>query len=178
MSFSPKTPRNSFSQMTELVLPNDTNILGKLLGGRLLHFMDVVAAMAAMRHSNRICVTASVDSVDFKSSVQLGEIIILEAWVTRAFNSSMEVRIDVHAEDLQTADRRKTNSAYYTFVAVDQAGRPIPVHPIQPETDLEKQEFEAALGRREIRLMLAGKLKPEDAKHTHGFFAPRKPDGK
>lgn len=162
-----KAPRESFSQMTELVLPNDTNILGKLLGGRMLHYMDVVAALAAMRHSNRVCVTASVDSVSFHSSVDLGEIIILTAKVTRAFTSSMEVRIEVYAEDMQAGSSRKTNEAYYTFVAVDQGGRPIPVTPLAPETEEEQKEYDGAMARREMRLILAGKLKPEAAKHLH-----------
>ncbi len=171
----PKHPRESFSQMTELVLPNDTNILGKLLGGRMMHFMDVVAAMAAMRHSTRVCVTASVDFVNFDGGVQLGEFVILQAWVTRAFTSSMEVRIDVWAEDTGLGQRRRTNSAYFTFVAVDQNGRPIPVYPIVPETDEEKREYEEALGRREMRLVLSGKMKPEDAKNAHPMLMGKTP---
>jgi len=161
-----KTPSDSFSQMTELVLPNDTNTLGNLMGGRLLHWMDIVAAIAASRHSNRVCVTASVDFVDFKSSILLGEIVILQAKVTRAFTTSMEVFIEVFAENMQTNERRLSNHAYYTFVAVDQTGRPIPVNPIEPQTDAEREAYTRADYRRELRFVLAGRIKPEDAKHV------------
>lgn len=168
MSLSKKKPaRASASQMTELVLPNDTNILGKLMGGRLLYYMDIVSAMAAKRHSGRVCVTASVDFVDFKSAVELGEFVELSAKVTRAFTTSMEVSITVMAENAQTGVRRLTNTAYYTFVAIDQTGRPIPVTPLEPETDEEKADFEQALYRREMRLILAGKLKPDLSQFPH-----------
>ena len=149
----------------ELVLPNDTNTLGNLMGGRLLHMMDVISAIASQKLSNRIVVTASVDFVDFKSPIKLGEVVELKAKVTRAFNSSMEVRIDVWGENLQTEEKRKCNTAYYTFVAVDQSGIPIPVNQVEPETEEEKSDYTQALVRRELRLLLAGRLKPEDAKH-------------
>jgi acyl-CoA hydrolase len=157
----------SASQMTELVLPNDTNILGKLMGGRLLYYMDIVSAMAAKRHSARVCVTASVDFVDFKSPVELGEFVVLYAKVTRAFTTSMEVSITVYAENAQLGEVRLTNTAFYTFVAIDQSGRPIPVNPIEPESDEEKANYEQALYRREMRLILAGKLKPELSQFPH-----------
>jgi acyl-CoA hydrolase len=149
--------------MNELVLPNDTNTLGNLMGGRLLHFMDVCAAIAAKRHSNRTCVTASVDSVDFRSAVRLGEVVVLEATVNRAFTTSMEVGIDVWAEDTATGERRRCNRAFYTFVAVDQSGRPIPVPAVAPETDAERARHEAAGRRRELRLVLSGRLPVEEA---------------
>lgn len=161
-----KTPKDSLAQMTEMVMPNDTNTLGKLLGGRLLHYMDIVAAIAAGRHANRVCVTAAVDFVDFKSSIELGELIVLEAKLTRAFSSSMEVKVTVMAENHILGQKRLTNQAYLTFVAVDQLGRPIPVNPLVPETDQEKYDYEEAAHRRELRLVLAGKIKPQDAKHT------------
>jgi acyl-CoA hydrolase len=157
----------SASQMTELVLPNDTNILGKLMGGRLLYYMDIVSAAASMRHSGRVCVTASVDFVDFKSAVELGEFVVLSAKVTRAFTTSMEVGISVVAENAQTGNTRLTNTAFYTFVAVDQSGRPIPVNPVEPESDEEKADYEQALYRREMRLILAGKLPPELSQFPH-----------
>lgn len=144
--------------MNELVLPNDTNTLGNLMGGRLLHFMDVCAAIAAKRHSNRTVVTASVDSVDFRSAVRLGEVVVLEATVNRAFTTSMEVGIDVWAEDTTTGERRRCNRAYFTFVAVDQSGRPIPVPTIEPETDEERVRYAAAARRRDLRLVLSGRL--------------------
>jgi acyl-CoA hydrolase len=170
MSYPPKKPTDSISRMTELVLPNDTNTLGNLMGGRLLHWMDIVSAIAASRHCNRVVVTASVDFVDFKSPIKLAEIVILEARVTRAYNTSMEVRIDVWAEDMQANERRYCNTAYYTFVAVDQTGRPIPVAPLLPETDEEKELYEGALRRRELRLVFAKRIKPEEATHLKKFF--------
>ena len=149
--------------MNELVLPNDTNTLGNLMGGRLLHWMDICAAIAAQRHSNRVCVTASVDNVDFHSAIKLGEVVVLEAFVNRAFTTSMEAEINVWAEDTVTGERRKCNKAYYTFVAVDQNGRPIPVPPLKAQTDEEIARFDAAGRRRELRLVLSGRLKVADA---------------
>lgn len=162
-----KPPRASFSQMTELVLPNDTNTLGNLMGGRLLHYMDIVSAISASRHANRVVVTVSVDAVEFQSPVKLGEILVMEAKVTRAFSTSMEVKIRVFAENMQTGERRASNIAYYTFVAVDQVGKPIPVYAIEPETDEEREDYENAEARREFRLVQSGKIRPEDCKHVH-----------
>lgn len=156
--------------MTEMVLPNDTNTLGNLMGGRLLHLMDIASAISAAKHCNRVVVTASVDFVDFRSAIRLGEILELQAKVTRAFTTSMEVRIDVWAESLQSGDRRKCNEAYYTFVAVDQTGNPIPVTQIEPETDEERELYESAIRRRELRLVNAGRMKPEDAVHLKKIF--------
>jgi acyl-CoA hydrolase len=166
-----KKPQDSFATMTELVFPNDTNILGNLMGGKLLHWMDIVSAISASKHCNRVCVTASVDFVDFRSPIHLAEIVLLEARVTRAFTTSMEVRIDVWAENMQQVEgKRFCNSAYYTFVAVDQSGRPIPVGPVEPETELDKQYYEGANRRRELRLVSAGRMKPEEATHLKNFF--------
>lgn len=167
-----KTPSASFASMTELVLPNDTNTLGNLMGGRLLHWMDIVSAISSAKHCNRVVVTASVDFVDFMSPIALGEIVCLEAKVTRAFNTSMEVRIDVWAENMQNGERRYCNSAYYTFVAVDQSGRPIPVVKVEPETEEEMEFYEGALRRRELRLISAKRMKPEDATHLKKIFLP------
>jgi acyl-CoA hydrolase len=116
-----------------------------------------------MRHSNRICVTASVDSVDFQSGIRLGEVVVLEAVVNRVFTTSMEAEVNVWAEDTTSGERRKCNRAYYTFVAVDQNGRPIPVPPLEPETDEERARYEGAARRRELRLVLAGRLQPSEA---------------
>ena len=157
--------------MTELVLPNDTNTLGNLMGGRLLHLMDVCAAIAAQRHSNRTVVTASVDSVDFRNAIRLGEVVVLKAAVNRAFTTSMEVGVSVWAEDTATGELRRSNRAYYTFVAVDQSGRPIPVRPVEPATDAERERYEAAGRRRELRLVLAGRLPLEDAEVLRGHVA-------
>lgn len=158
-----KSPQDSFTQMTELVLPNDTNTLGNLMGGRLMHWMDIVSAIAAGRHSNQTVVTAAVDYVEFRSPIRLGELVILKAQVTRAFTSSMEVKIDALAENWLTAETRVANSAYYTFVAVDKNGKPLPVNTLTPQTDREKKLHESAMRRRELRLILAGRMKPEEA---------------
>lgn len=149
--------------MNELVLPNDTNSLGNLMGGRLLHWMDICTAISAQRHSNRVCVTASVDNVDFQSAIALGEVVVLEAFVNRAFTTSMETEINVWAENTVTGERRICNKAYYTFVAVDQNGQPIPVPPLEPETDEEKARYESAGRRRELRLVLSGRMKAAEA---------------
>ena len=151
--------------MNELVLPNDTNTLGNLMGGRLLHLMDVCAAIAAQRHSNRTVVTASVDSVDFRSAIRLGEVVVMRATVNRAFRTSMEVGIDVWAEDNTAGTRRHCNHAYYTFVAVDDDAAPVAVRPLHPETEAEQERFEAAARRREVRLVLAGRMAPGDSTH-------------
>lgn len=161
--------------MTEMVLPNDTNTLNNLMGGRLLHFMDIAAAIAAQKHSNRIVVTASVDSVSFTEPIKLGNIVTMRAQVTRAFNSSMEVSIDVWAEDIPAGMRMNTNSAFYTFVAVDQSGRPIEVPAVIAETDEEKERYDSALRRRQLRLVLAGRMNPLEATELRALFANNEP---
>lgn len=165
-----KFPRESFVSMTELVLPNDTNTLNNLMGGRLMHWMDIVSAIAAQKHSNRIVVTASVDNISFKHPILLGNVVTLKAKVTRAFNSSMEVRIDVDAEDIPSGKKMESNSAFFTFVAVDQSGRPIDVPEIEPETGEDKEFYNGALRRRQLRLILAGRMKPHDAHELKSIF--------
>ncbi len=147
-----KSPRESMVEMTELVLPNDTNLLGNLLGGRLMHLVDVAGAMAAQRHSNRIVVTASIDSVVFKRPVKQGQIVTLKAKVTWVGRTSMEVAVDVSSEDFLTGEQKFTNKAYLTFVAVDQDGKPVEVSGLLLETDEERREYEAAAKRRCERL--------------------------
>lgn len=166
----PKHARDSMTVMTEMVLPNDTNTLNNLMGGRLLHFMDIAAAIAAQKHSNRIVVTASVDNVSFSEPIRLGNIVTMKAQVTRAFSSSMEVFIEVWAEDIPAGIRVSTNSAYYTFVAVDQSGRPIEVPAVIPETDDEKDRYASALRRRQLRLVLAGRMNAQDATELREFL--------
>ena len=160
-----KQVSDTYTLKTELVLPNDTNNLNNLMGGKLLHWMDVIAAISAQRATNRTVVTVAVDFVEFKSPIPLGSIVILEARVTRTFTSSLEIRIDVQVESLTTGERRDSNTAYYTFVAVDQSGRPIPVTQVEPETEEEKEDYLSAQKRREMRLLLAGRIKPEEARH-------------
>ena len=156
--------------MTELVLPNDTNTLNNLMGGRLMHWMDIVSAIAAQKHSNRIVVTASVDNISFKHPIRLGNVVTLKARVTRAFNSSMEVRIEVDAEDIPSSQKIESNSAYFTFVAVDQHGRPIDVPEIEPETDEDREYYDGALRRRQLRLILAGRMRPQEANELRSIF--------
>jgi acyl-CoA hydrolase len=165
-----KFSRESLVSMTELVLPNDTNTLNNLMGGRLMHWMDIVSAISAQKHSNRIVVTASVDNISFKHPIRLGNVVTLRAKVTRAFNSSMEVRIDVDAEDIPSSKKIESNSAYFTFVAVDQAGKPMEVPEIEPETPEEKALYDGALRRRQLRLILSDRMKPQDAKELKSIF--------
>ncbi|MGV3502064.1 MAG: acyl-CoA thioesterase [Adhaeribacter sp.] len=165
-----KQVKDSFTTMTELVLPNDTNTLNNLMGGRMMHWLDIVSAIAAQKHSNRIVVTASVDNVSFKSSIKLGNVVTLQAQVTRAFNSSMEVHVDVWAEDIPSGSKIKTNEAFLTFVAMDEAGRPTEVPEALPETEEEVRLYEGALRRRQLRLVLGGRMHPHDAQELKSIF--------
>ena len=151
-------------------MPNDTNTLNNLMGGRMMHWLDIVSAISAQKHSNRIVVTASVDNVSFKNSIRLGNVVTLEAQVTRAFSSSIEVHVNVYAEDIPSGTKVKSNEAFLTFVAVDQLGNPIDVPEAIPETEEEKRLFEGALRRRQLRLVLAGRMKPEDAVELKSIF--------
>ena len=165
-----KTPEQSKTIMTDLVLPSETNPINNLFGGELLARMDRAASIAARRHSRRIVVTASVNHVAFNRSVPLGSVVTIEAKVSRAFKSSMEVFMDVWIEDRESGTKDKANEAIYTFVAVDESGRPVQVPEITPESELEKQRFEAALRRKQLSLVLAGKMKPNDATELKALF--------
>lgn len=156
--------------MTEMVLPNDTNTLNNLMGGKLMHWMDIVSAISAQKHSNSTVVTASVDNISFKHPITLGNVVTLKAKVTRAFHSSMEVRIEVEAEDIPSGKKIDSNSAYFTFVAVDHAGNPISVPEIEPQTADETALFDGALRRRQLRLILANRMRPQDAKELKSIF--------
>jgi len=156
--------------MTELVLPNDTNVFGNLMGGRLMYWMDIAAALSSQKHCNAPVVTASVDNISFENPIKLGNVVHIEAKVTRAFNTSMEVHMKVWGEDLKKQHRYKSNEAYYTFVSLDDENRPQPVPSLEPETEDEKRLFEGALRRRQIRLILGGKMKPDDAKELKALF--------
>ena len=165
-----KTPEQSKTTMTDLVLPSETNPLNNLFGGELLARMDRAASIAARRHSRRIVVTASVNHVAFNRAVPLGSVVTVEAKVSRAFRTSMEVFIDVWIDDRESGEKTKANEAIYTFVAVDETGRPVTIPEINPETDLEKLRFEAALRRKQLSLVLAGKMKPHDATELKALF--------
>jgi len=150
----PMRPRpvcESKSEMTEIVLPNDANPLNALLGGRLMHWIDMAAAMAAHRHSRQYVVTASIDHLDFLVPVRVGDIVILRSSVNRVYRTSMEVGVKVWVENYHTESNQHVSSAYLTFVAVDATGRRLPVAPVIPETDEEKRRYEDALRRRELR---------------------------
>jgi len=165
-----KTPEHSKSIMTDLVLPSETNPINNLFGGELLARMDRAASISARRHSRRIVVTASVNHVAFNRAIPLGSVVTIEAKVSRAFKSSMEVYLDVWIEDRESGECIKANEAIYTFVAVDETGRPVRVPEIVPESTLEKQRFEGALRRKQLSLVLAGKMKPTDATELKALF--------
>ena len=165
-----KTPTQSRTIQTEIVLPNDTNNLNNLMGGRLLHWMDIVAAVTAQRHSGRTCVTASVNNVSFGHPIPQASIVTLEANISRSFNSSMEIIIDVWTEDMQSGIKTKCNEAIYTFVAVGNMNRPTSVPKVNPETKRDKERFEAALRRRQLSLILAGKMEASEATELKALF--------
>ena len=160
----------SFTIMNELVLPNDTNTFGNLMGGRLMYWMDIAAGIAAGKHCNTPSMTASVDHLSFKNPIKLGNVVHIEAQVCRAFNTSMEIHLRVWGEDLLHQYKYESNEAYFTFVALDPNGKPRLVPPVIPETDEEKRLFEGALRRRQLRLILSGKMKPDDANELKAFF--------
>lgn len=166
----PKTPKDSRTIITDIVLPSETNPIGNMFGGELLARMDRAASIAARRHSRRIVVTASVNHVAFNKMIPLGSVVTVEAKISRAFNSSMEVYMDVWIEDRESGLRSKANEAIYTFVAVDEMGSPVKVPELIPETELEKERFIAALRRKQLSLVLAGKMKPADATELKALF--------
>jgi len=147
-----RTPKDSEVVMTELVLPNDTNQLGNLLGGRLMHWVDIAAALVAMRHSSKVCVTASVDEISFFEPIKLGHVVTLYARANRAFRTSIEVGVRVLRQDPLNSTEAHTSSAYLTFVAIDNYGKPIPIPALQPATDEDKRRYEEAAMRRQQRL--------------------------
>jgi len=165
-----KTPENSKTIQTDVVMPGDTNSLNNLFGGELLARMDKVASIAAIKHSEQIVVTASVNNVAFGEPVPNGSILTIEAKVSRAFNSSMEVFIDVWKQNKTNPKKTKVNEAIYTFVALNKRGKPVKVPQIIPETELEKSRYDAALRRRQLSLVLAGKLSPKNATELKALF--------
>ena len=166
----PRKASHSITIMTELVLPNDTNVFGNLMGGRLMYWMDIAAAMAAQKHCNAPVVTASVDNISFENPIKLGNVVHIEAKLTRSFKTSMEVHMKVWGEDLQQQFKYKSNEAYYTFVALDPHRKPRAVPELIPETEEEKKLFDGALRRRQLRLILGGKMKPNDAAELKALF--------
>lgn len=166
-----KSPQESLTIITDIVLPGETNPLGNLFGGELLARMDRACSISARRHSRRIVVTASVNHVAFNKAIPLGSVVTIEAKVSRAFKSSMEVYVDVWIEDRESQERTKVNEGIYTFVAVDTTGMPVAVPQIKPETELEKARYESALRRKQLSLILSGKMNPADATELKALFA-------
>lgn len=166
-----KTPKESLTILTDMVLPGETNPLSNLFGGELLARMDRACSIAARRHSRRIVVTASVNYVSFAKAVPVGSVVTVEAKVSRSFKSSMEVYVDVWIEDRESGLRTRANEGIYTFVAVDETGSPVPVPQIVPETDLEKERFDGALRRKQLSLILSGKMIPDDATELKALFS-------
>ena len=170
MSTNKVFAKDTLAESTYLVLPNDTNPLGNLFGGKLLAWMDEITSISAHRHCRRVVVTAAVNNVSFNRPINQADVVTLKAKVSRAFNSSMEVFVDVFVEDHITGETNKANTAIYTFVAVDQMGRPIGIPQLVPETEEEQQRFDGAGRRKELGLILAGKMKPNDATELKALF--------
>ncbi len=148
-----RTVAESQVQMVQMVLPTDTNRLGNLLGGQLMHWIDIAAAIAASRHTNRVCVTASVDELNFHHPIRQGDVVTLEASVNRVFTTSLEIGVRVSKENLLTGERQFTNTAYLTFVSIDESGKPVGAPPVKPVTKEEKRRYVDAARRRKQRLM-------------------------
>jgi len=168
-----KFVKDSTIVKNEILMPNDTNMLNNLMGGKMMYWMDICAGIAAQKHSEAVCVTASVDNISFRQPIELGSVVTLTAKVTRAFKSSMEIYIEVTAEHIPNKTKFVSNSAFFTFVAIDEKGLPIEVPQAVPETEREKEHFDGALRRRQLRLILAGRLKPADANELKAIFEQR-----
>ena len=166
-----KTVKESRTTMTQMVMPNDTNPIGNLMGGNLMRWMDIAAGICAAKHCEAYVVTASVDHVSFQSPIKLGEVITLKACATKAFNTSLEIFVEVMAESFKGGNLRKSNHAYFTFVALDeQSNQPTSIPKITPLSNAEKDLYEGATRRRELRLILSGRLKPNEAKEIKKIF--------
>jgi acyl-CoA hydrolase len=152
LDLTPRPVRDSISELSEVALPNDANPLGNLIGGKVMHLVDMVGAIAATRHARHPCVTASVDYMTFLHPIHIGELVLLKSSVNRAFNTSMEVGVKVWVENLTTGERRHTSSAYLTFVAVDQQGQRVRVPPLIAESEEDKRRYDEAGERRKHRL--------------------------
>ena len=167
----PKKITDSKTIMTEMIMPNDTNPIRNLMGGNLMRWMDIIGGICAGKHCEAYVVTASVDNVSFQNPIHLGDVITLEATVTRAFTTSVEVYVEVYSSNIKGKNRRKSNHAYFTFVAIDdEHKKPIKIPKVAPDNKKERKLYESAIRRREIRLILAGRMKPEDASELKEFF--------
>lgn len=164
-----KTISESKTTMTELIMPNDTNPLGNLMGGNLMRWMDIAAGICAAKHCENHVVTASVDHISFRSPISIGEVITINASVTRAFNTSVEVYLEVFASDLINKKTRKSNHAFFTFVALE-SNKPTKVGPVSPVNEEEQKLYESAIRRRELRLVLSGRMTPAEATEIRSLF--------
>jgi len=162
--------QNTKISMSEIVMPNDTNNLNTLFGGKLMYWMDMAAAICAHKHTNNVVVTASVDNITFKAPINKGDIVTLNAFITRVFNTSMEIFIEVTAQNSNKKKKIESNTAFFTFVALNKKSKPVKVNEIYPENKNDKKLFDGALRRRQLRLILAGKMKPEDAGELKSIF--------
>ena len=172
MKLSPKKVADSRTTMTEMVMPNDTNPIGNLMGGNLMRWMDIIGGICAGKHCEAYVVTASVDHVSFQRPIHNGDVVTLTASVTRAFNTSVEVFVEVFAAKLKGTDHRRCNHAYFTFVAIDDdTHKPLPVPEVIPLTAEEQKLYESAIRRRELRLVLSGRMEAKDAIEIKNLFA-------
>lgn len=171
MATSSRPSSASYAETTHLVLPNDTNTLGNLFGGQLLKWLDISCAISAHRHCKQVVVTAAVNNVSFDRPIRLGDFVTIKAHVSRAFGTSMEVWADVWVEDQESGEKIKCNSAIYTFVAVDRNRQPVRVPEVVPSTEEEQKRYDGALRRRQLRLILAGKMTPGEATELKALFA-------
>jgi acyl-CoA hydrolase len=170
-SLEPKRVTESHTVMTEMVMPNDTNPMGNLMGGYLMRWMDIAAAICAGKHCQAHVVTAAVDHISFQNPIRVGDVITLEASVTRAFTTSVEIYVEVFASDIKGQNPRRCNHAYFSFVALDDDRKnPIPVAPVLALSKEEQDLYEAAARRRELRLILAGRIKAKDATEIRKYF--------
>ncbi len=165
-----KKVSDSYTTFTQIVMPNDTNSMYNLMGGNLLKWMDIACGICGGKHSNRIVVTAAVDNVSFNRPIKIGDVVTINAQITRSFNTSMEIFVEVYKENFRAPEKLKCNEAFYTFVALDEDGRPVKSNEIIPENEDEQKRFVSALRRRELRLILAGRMKPKEAKELKALF--------
>lgn len=166
-----KTVADSKTVYTQLIMPNDTNPLGNLMGGNLMRWMDIAAGICAAKHANSNVVTVSVDNVSFKEPIKVGDVITIKAQVTRAFTTSVEVFLEVFTSSIPSDIPKKSNNAYFTFVALDsKTMRPKKIRPVIPLSEDEVKRYDGAIRRRDLRLILAGKMDPKDAKDLRQFF--------
>jgi len=165
-----KRPSDSLTVMNEMVFPNDTNTLNNLMGGRLLQWMDIAAAMSAQKHAKTTCVTAAVDNVSFNHPIKLGQVVTLQAKCVRSFNTSMEVHIEVWSQDLTKGDKVRSNEAYYTFVAIDGDGKAVKVPHVEPLSDEERILYDNALIRRQMKLLMSNKITLDKAPELRSQF--------